>query len=312
MSSISRSGAVVAATTAALFLSACGSGAEGAQADMHDIEDARGTVSVPVDPQSVYVADWAMMDTLAELDVEVDGAVKQTAPAELVDKYEDATDIGSAKEVDVETLAAGEPDLIIVGARASEQYDALAEVGPTVDLSTQPGSHMETLTYQSEKLGEIFGVSEEVDQQLAEIQADVDRTRANVEGKGTGLVLMVSGGKVSAFGPGSRFGLIHDDLGVQPAAPDLSQDSHGQVVSFEFIAETDPDWIFVLDRDKATGEAEGSPAAQVLDNALVDSTTAAQQDQILELDPVNWYIIGSGLGATEQMIDDIDSTVGSS
>ncbi len=91
--------------------------------------------------------------------------------------------------------------------------------------------------------------------------------------KGTGLLILTSGGKISAYGPGSRFGVLHDSFGVKPAAPDLSIGNHGQPVSSEFILETNPDWLFVIDRDAAIGR-EGNSAKQVLDNELVRQTNA--------------------------------------
>ncbi|MFD2855531.1 ABC transporter substrate-binding protein [Seohaeicola zhoushanensis] len=70
--------------------------------------------------------------------------------------------------------------------------------------------------------------------------------------------------------------------------------NHGQPISFEFIRETNPDWIFVVDRDAAIGR-DGQPAAQMLDNPMVAATTAAQKGQIVYLNPVDWYLIAAGI-----------------
>ena len=78
---------------------------------------------------------------------------------------------------------------------------------------------------------------------------------------------------MSAYGPGSRFGVIHDAFGVKPATAGLSVSNHGQAISYEFIAQTDPDWLFVIDRDAAIGR-EGSPARSMLDNELIRPTKA--------------------------------------
>lgn len=48
---------------------------------------------------------------------------------------------------------------------------------------------------------------------------------------------------MSTYGPGSRFGVLHDDYGTVPAAEDLKpgkSSNHGQAISFEFILETNP------------------------------------------------------------------------
>lgn len=45
------------------------------------------------------------------------------------------------------------------------------------------------------------------------------KTRAATAG--TGLIVLTTGGKVSAYGPGSRFGVLHDSFGIQPAVAKL-------------------------------------------------------------------------------------------
>lgn len=62
------------------------------------------------------------------------------------------------------------------------------------------------------------------------------------------LVVLSNGGKVSAFGPGSRFGMVHEVFGVKPADENVEVAQHGQNVSFEYIVDLDPDYLFVIDR----------------------------------------------------------------
>lgn len=91
------------------------------------------------------------------------------------------------------------------------------------------------------------------------------------------MVLMISGGKMSAYTPGSRFGFIFDELGFTPAATFAESGRHGNVVTSEFILNANPDWLFVLDRDNAIGRTEGQSAQQVLDNPLIHKTKAWQK-----------------------------------
>ena len=130
---------------------------------------------------------------------------------------------------------------------------------------------------------------------------------------GPGLGLMVSGGELSALapagadavGPAVRGGLIYDVFGVEPAVEDVEAATHGEPVSFEFLLETDPAHLWVVDRDAATGEEGAQAAAQVLDNEIVRQTTAYRNDQIVYLDPVAWYIVFGGIDTTRIMIDDV-------
>src|SRR5699024_9681780 len=109
---------------------------------------------------------------------------------------------------------------------------------------------------------------------LEKLQQRTEAIKDAAGDQGTGLVLLTSGGKVTAFGTGSRYDWIHSEFGVEPAVENVKHEAHhGEAVSFEYIQEADPDWIFVVDRDAAIGE-EGKSAEQVLDNDLVAQTTA--------------------------------------
>ena len=67
------------------------------------------------------------------------------------------------------------------------------------------------------------------------------------------LVILGSEGKVSAYGPNSRFGVIHDVFGYKAADEKIEVSTHGQNITFEYILETNPDVLFVIDRDAAVG-----------------------------------------------------------
>ena len=309
MRPLRRIAIAAAALTALTTVAACSTtGSADQSTATRQLTDTRGTVTVPTRPTTAYVADWAALDTLAALEVPVAGATLTRIPDDLKQKFTGAEDLGTPQELKLEQVAAGEPDVIVVGARATGQYDKLTEIAPTVDLTPTTTSHLDALEQQTTILGELFGKQREAADRLAGIDTLIQDTRGAVAGKGDALVLMVSGGKISAFGPGSRFGLIHDDLGMPAAAPDLKVDAHGQVVSYEFIATADPDWIFVIDRDKAIGQS-GTPAAQVLDTDLVNRTTAGREGHIVPLDGVEWYVIGNGLNTTRSMIDDVRTAV---
>lgn len=88
---------------------------------------------------------------------------------------------------------------------------------------------------------------------------------------------------------------------------DLDVSTHGQNVSYEYIAENNPDYLFVVDRDAVVnGEAA---AKQTIENDLVKETTAFKEDQIVYLDPDIWYLSGGGLTSVQMMVDEIDSAV---
>jgi len=299
---------LLAATAAfsLLALSGCGQDA-GASAEAAGetvtIDHAQGSTKVPVNPETVYTFDLGVLDSMEALGLEADGVPEAEFPKSLA-KYEDAkyTKIGSMKEPDFEAISAGAPDLIIISGRTAGSYEELSKIAPTVDLSVDMADPLESFEEQTENLGKIFDVEDQVDDKLDAIETKIEDTKSRAGDAGKGLIIMTSGGEVTAYGSKSRFGLVHDVLGVPTAAPVKSEGAHGESVSFEFVKETNPDLLFVIDRDAAMG-TEGAAASAVLDNDLVKSTNAAKKDKIVTLDSSSWYMVGYGLNNVPQMID---------
>ena len=293
-----------------LALSACSSeaaeaDAEPAQASTITVEHAQGSTEVPVNPETVYTFDLGALDTMDALDIDVDGVPAANFPDSL-SKYaaDDVTKIGSMKEPDFETISAEAPDLIIISGRVADSYEELSKIAPTIDLSVDNADAWNSFKENTETIGKIFDKEDAVDEKLTALEGKVDETKALAADAGNGLIVMTSGGEMTAYGAGSRFGIIHDVLGVEPAAEVKSEGAHGESVSFNYIADTNPDHLFVIDRDVAVGES-GEAASAVLDNDLVKSTNASRDGHITMLDSASWYLVGYGLNNVDAMVSTI-------
>jgi iron complex transport system substrate-binding protein len=273
------------------------------------ISHPQGQTRLAATPKTVLVFDLSVLDTLDALGVPVAGVPRALIPDYLSKYRGDAyAKIGSLFEPDLEAVHAARPDLILVAARSSPRYGELARIAPTIDLTVQPERFLEQSRQNIETLGRIFDKQAEAAALLARIDGGVARLRERAASAGTGLFIMVSGGRLTAYGPGSRFGWLHNQLGIRPAVTDMQAANHGQAISFEFIARTDPEWLFVLDRDTAIGQA-GAAGRQVLDNELVAATRAARSGRILYVDPAKWYIASSGATALISIIEDLAAAV---
>lgn len=283
-----------------------GAGAAVAQAENIAINHSSGQTQVPLQPQKVVVLDWSTLDTLAQLGVTVSG-IPSSNPPEVLKQYRDGEHIraGSLFEPDFEVLKNAEPDLIILGRRAQGQYDEVSRLGTTIDLTPDPNDLLGSVERNTLLLGEIFGKQERAAELVARLKSSVAELRSLTAGQGDGLLILTTGGKMAAFGKGTRFGLIHDVFGVEQAVDELKAGRHGQSVSFEFLLEADPDWLFVMDRDAAIGR-EGTAAAQLMDNELVAATSAGSKGQIVYLDPASWYLLdNSGIGVMQNSVDEL-------
>lgn len=265
-------------------------------------------------PSSVVLTSHAAANTLDELDLEdrVVGLTKTgVLPEAIAETYsgDEYTDVGSLKEPKMDAIAELGPDLIIFGNRTRAMEPEFAKLSDNVvagDADT--GDTVASNRAKVEELAGLFGVEDAASEQLAEIDEKVAETKANAEQAGTALVIMTSGGKVTGYGAGSRFDIIFNELGLAPAGELESEGSHGAPLSWEQIAELNPDHVFVIDRDAAIGN-EGEAAEQLLDNAVFNRTTAATNDNVHILDGQNWYLVGGGLGVLGEMVDEINDAI---
>lgn len=267
------------------------------------IEQPRGTLRLHRRPEKVLVFDIAALDTLDALGIDVAGVPGSNLP-DYLGRYRDKryAKIGTLFEPDYEAVAAASPDLIIIGPRSAPKYADLSRIAPTLDLSVDARSFVAGTKANVALLGRIFDREAQAQALIARIDAAIARVRADAAGAGRVLMVMVNGGKLTAFGAGSRFGWIYDELGLAPAVTGATASAHGEVISFEYILKTDPDWLLVLDRDAAVGQA-GQAARAVLDNDLIAASRAARAGRILYVDPVRWYISAGGGAALPQILE---------
>lgn len=269
------------------------------------VKHAKGETEVPLKPAKVLTFDLATLDTLTALGVEVAGVPEFSLP-EYLSRHEgdDVLKIGSLFEPDYEAISAAKPDLIIVGGRSSAKFDELAKIAPTIDLTPDPEQFIRSAKTNVQTLAEIFGKQAEADSALQALDTSIGELKGRAEDAGKGLLVLTTGGKMSTYGAGSRFGVLFSDYGVRPADESIKVGVHGQPVSFEYILEKNPDWLFVIDRDAAIGR-EGQAAQAFLDNEIVGQTTAWKKGQVVYLDATAWYLIGGGLTAMQHTVNQL-------
>lgn len=288
-----------------LMLTAGVACADSASGQAIEIQHAQGTTLLPRIPQRVVVFDLAALDDLDALGVEVTGVPDEALP-EYLSRYADPRHarVGTLFEPDYEALNRVKPDLIITGGRSSAKYAQLASIAPTLDMREDHSQPIATALSNLDMLAKAFGKQQQAEDLKAALDSTLQNVRTDAANRGNGLVVLVTGGKLSAYGPGSRFGLLHSALQIPPALADLKPSLHGEAISSELIMKANPDWLFVIDRDAAIGKH--GAARQVLDNPLVRRTHAWQNNQVVYLDPVNWYLVGSGIQAVNKMLRQLD------
>jgi iron complex transport system substrate-binding protein len=302
-----------------LILAACGSKDEG-QSEKASGEGAKVTEEMTIphkygeavikkNPEKVVVFDFGILDTLDELGIEVTGIPQTTIPTYL-EKYaaDTYTNVGSLKEPDFEAIHAMKPDVIFISARQAELYEEFADIAPTVFVELDYANYMESFKKNMNLIGKIFGKEDVVASEIEEINAGIEALKEKTTALNKkGLILLANEGKVSAYGPGSRFGIIHDVFGFGAADEGIEVSTHGQSITFEYVLETNPDVLFVIDRNTAVGA--DAAAKDTIENELVQKTTAFKEGKIIYLEPNNWYLSGGGLQSMKVMMSEIEGSL---
>lgn len=266
-----------------------------------------GETVVPTNPEKVVVFDFGTLDSLDKLGVEVTGVPQANIPSYL-SKYEDSKyeNVGGLKEPDFEKISEIAPDLIIISGRQQDSYEEFSKIAPTIFMGVDTANYMESYKKNATTLGEIFGKEDAVNEELAKVEEAAQKLNETAAASGkNALIILANEGNLSAYGAGSRFGIIHDVFGFAPADKNIEVSTHGQNVSFEYIVEKNPDYLFVIDRGAAVVEGESS-AKQLVENELVKNTKAYKEGNIVYLDPDFWYLSGGGLISVSEMLKEVE------
>lgn len=269
-------------------------------------------VTFEEEPKRVISFDYGFLDTLDALGVE--GIVGVAAnggqgnvPAHLKDKYapsDSIQDVGSLKEINLEAVAAAEPDVIFISGRQSGYYEDLKEITPNVlFVGSDNPSYVEGLYESVDLAATIFGAEEKAEELKAEFQVKVDAVKEKAAGYENALVAMYNEKKIAGFDNGeeSRFAYVYNDFGFTPVTTDIETSSHGSDFSFESILKVNPEVLLVIDRtvsDVETLKAE-------VENDIIKKTRAYEEGKIVYLDGVNWYFSSNGITTEADKLDEI-------
>lgn len=277
-----------------------------AQAESVKVKTYRGDDTAPLNPSSVVVFDLSAADALVALGIPIAGAPQPRRLDYLRQPLATTASIGTLFEPDYEALIRMKPALIIAGGRSHRIVPRLKRIAPTIDMTIWGEDPFKQVRDNLRVYGRIFSVANKVDSLIAKLASRLARLRDAAKNEGRALILLTNGARVTAFARGSRFGWIHDEAGITPATETSAKNRHGEVVSFEYIAKVDPDWLLVVDRSAAIGQS-GPAAKATLDNALVRRTKAWVNNRVVYLNSAGIYLAGGGptsLLATIQILTD--------
>lgn len=279
-----------------------------AQATEVVINHPKGEVKVKESPEKIAVLDMGMLDILQELDINSEMIIPtKTLPKDL-EKFKDSKNAGSIVDPDMEAIYEFKPDVIFISGRQQKLFDKFSEIAPTIYVDVQPETYMDDVKRNINIAADIYNKKDIADKKIEELDKNVNEAK-EIASKSDekALVVLTNDGSISAYGKGSRFGIIHDVLGVKPADENIKTATHGQEASYEYISKINPDIIYVIDRTAVVGGTV--MADKTMENDLIKGTNASKNGKIVYLNPETWYLTNGGLNAVDSMVEEVTNSI---
>lgn len=302
----------------AMSVSAAGDEAETVRISALNAQGEMEEMEVPFDPQRVAILDFAALDIMDNLGLgdRVVGCASTTL--DYLKKYteqEGMEKLGTIKEADLEAVMACEPEVIFIGGRLSKSYDALSEIAPVVYLATDVEKGVVESTHENAGvIASIFGVEDQVEEKFAGFDERIAALQAAAEGK-TAVIGMCTSGSFNVLGNDGRCSIIGTEIGFENLCGENGSEqsgtaTHGNEASFELIVSSNPDYIFVMDRDAAIGTEGAQLAKDIMENELVMGTDAYANGNLVYLEnPAVWYTAEGGITALDTMLSDLEASL---
>ncbi|MFI3150838.1 ABC transporter substrate-binding protein [Streptococcus suis] len=301
-----------------IALAACSSAEQVSTSQDITIKTSTGETTVPSNPQKIVVLDYGVADSLRALGKEdtIVGMPKDSLPTylkDLKDKKE-ITNVGNLREVNLETVAELEPDLIILSSRTQDQQAEFEKIAPAIYFENSTSDYLNSVKTNATELAKLFGdeAVKEAESKLADIDTLVQTAQdKNKDTQLTTLTVLLNEGSMAGIAPDGRYSFIYKTLGFQPTDLKLKENtqgnqgrSHGSSLSLESVSQINPDIIFVVDRTLAIG-GDDTQNSDILNNALIQETNAGKNKKIITLTPDLWYLSGGGLESTKLMFEEV-------
>lgn len=297
---------MIGSIMALILVSGCGTTDTKEEVAMMSIQDARGSVDIPVEPKRI-VDISGNSDILSILGYQVIGTANSDAydytkfPTYLEETLQGASILGYSMQdtMDIEAVLKLEPDLIILSTVQEKMYDTLKEVAPTVMVENKALDWKEDI----HSLASMFKKEEKANAWITAYEEKANRIGDQIKaehGEDTSyLSFLASGGQFFIFS-GAGFGdVLYQDLHLRmpsnmPAQTDISL----PVVTYEGLAQIDADVLFTIATDADRKELQN--------NAIYNALPAVTSNNVINLPSSPYFNQGYSPIGREHLLDEIE------
>jgi iron complex transport system substrate-binding protein len=302
---------------AVLILAACG-GKDEAKKDSaekpkekeetsYTVEHAMGTATLEKTPEKVVILTNEGTEALLALDVTPVGAVQSWTGdpwyEHISKEMKDVKVVGVESQVNVEAIAALQPDLIIGNKMRQEDiYEQLKAIAPTVFAEDLRGNWKNNF--------ELYAKAVNKEEKGKEVLAAYDQRIEDLKGKlGDKVNMQVSmvrflAGDVRIYHKDSFSGVILDQIGFARPEGQNVDDFAEKGVTQERIPAMDGDILFYFTYEEGDGKAT-DVEKEWIENPLFKNLNASKNGQVHKVSDAVWNTAG-GVKAANLMLDDIE------
>ena len=294
-----------------------------------DTEAVKETVELPKNSDKVLVMDLGVASTFAALGLEdkIIGLPKGDGNSVLGEELENFKDekfanLGGLKEPDFEQVAMLDPEVIMISGRQanSDTIDELKKAAPNakiVYVAANPNTYFEDVKKMTTFLGEMYDKQDEAKKLVEDFDNKVEEIHSEVEASDkTMMFIQTNGGDLSLHGPQGRYDFLYSALGFKSAGEipnekeqKQASSSHGNQVSYEYVAKNNPGIILVMDRGAAISDGKDATKTDVIKTEVTKNVDAVKNDAIYELDSVTWYLNSGGYKTAMSQLEEIHTIV---
>lgn len=297
-----------------LFLSACGTTEEvddsigEATPSTIPIAHAMGTTDVPEHPTRIVTLTNEATEAVLSMGITPVGATQGFSGDpwynHLSDALKDTENVGTESEVNLETIAALKPDLIIgTKMRQEKVYDQLSAIAPTVMSETLRGDWKENFALYAQAINKVDEGNTVLNDYNTRV-ADISEKLGDQKNQEISMVRFMPG-DVRIYHQDTFSGVILNELGFKRPGDQNNDDFAERNVSKERIPAMDGDIIFYFTYSPVGDDSATELENEYLNDPLFQNLEAAKNGQVYKVDDVIWNTAG-GVIAANLMLDDIE------
>lgn len=299
-----------------LLLAACGTDGDQAKdtaekpkvkEESYSVEHAMGTTTLEKTPEKIVILTNEGTEALLALGVTPVGAVQSWTGDpwydHIAEDMKDVKVVGVESQVNVEAIAALQPDLIIGNKMRQEDiYEQLKAIAPTVfaeDLRGNWKNNFELYAKavnKEEKGKEVLAAYDKRIEDLKEKLGDKINTKVSM--------VRFMAGDVRIYHKDSFSGVILEQIGLARPESQDQEDFAEKGVTKERIPAMDGDILFYFTYDEGDGKAT-EVEKEWIEDPLFQNLEVAKKGEVYKVDDAIWNTAG-GVKAANLMLDDLE------